>query len=676
MPSCVVAAADTPADSPDRRTLYARPRNMRNQMLRINPGNLPESEELRRVTDEVGKVQAQASRERAGAVAPRRQLLALREILAKHESAIEAVIAAARVRQGNVLSARNSFELAIAIRLYAGLAHLWLTLTADMQALPDRAPPHRPMSALRSYQARVTIVNTVGRYDHVAKDFLRNLAELRVSREANLRVDQLNVELFLEWVGIALTATDMSPRFPAAPLGDFLQELTVIRVRADLSKQSQSLQARYWQVRAAVEQRSNDDEAAARSVREWTRLMPDDVDAQLQLRLELIQLATSDAERLEHMTALRRIAERPGIGPLFSRERLGRLSELRDVFWAIPARVDASSPYAVAIIEEAFAAYGVWLYGTPVELEPHTISILTAWRGRGHLSYTVEGTRRVGAVEIPDDLLPKFAGDAERLKPLAQVMRPMDEFLDTSVAPLLEDAELAEQTRLVAGGGGSLLPLFATKVGGQPLGARGTVAYAHPNPSVVAAPPSTTPFDLVVADRSFGADSRAVVEAWEASSETTGTKIEFDSSAAASVLPAESLRVALEASRRALVFCHVENPLFHAAQGGIFLGGDQFLSPEAIAGLSLRGLEELVIIGCGSGRDNPFIGGASVAHAAAVAGARDIVYTLWTISQEHGARFAVSLIDARRKGVDLADFLASTYAEDHALASVYAMLRP
>ncbi|HUB72671.1 MAG TPA: CHAT domain-containing protein [Solirubrobacteraceae bacterium] len=649
---------------------------MGKRLLRINPGNLPESEELRRITDEVGRVQARASRERAGAVAPGRQLRALREILAKLQSAIEAVMAAARSRQGNMLSARNSFELAIAIRRYAGLAHLWLTLTADMQNLPDRAPPHRPVSALRSHQERVTIVNTVGRYDHVAKDSLRNLAELRVSREANLRVDQLNIELFLEWVGIALAATDMNSRFPPAPLNDFLRELTAIRVRADLSQQSQSLQARYWQVRAAVEQRSDDDEVAARSIREWTRLMPDDVDAQLQLRLELIQLASSDAERLEHMTALRRIAERPGMGALFSRERLGRLSGLRDVFWAIPARVDESSPYAVAIIEEAFAAYGVWLYGTPVELYPHTISILTAWRGRGHLSFMLDGTRRVRAVEIPDALLPTFAGDAERLKPLAQVMRPMEEFLDAAVAPLLDDAELAGETRLVAGGGASLLPLLATTVNEQPLGARGTVAYAHPNPSVVAAPPSTTPFDLLVTDRSFGADSRVVVESWEASSETTETKIEFDSSATAGVLAAESLRAALETSRRALVFCHVENPMFHAAQGGIFLGGDQFLSPEAIAGLSLRGLEELVVIGCGSGRDNFFIGGVSVAHAAAVAGARDILYTLWTISHEHGARFAVALIDARGKGVNLAGFLASKYAEDHTLASVYAMLRP
>jgi CHAT domain len=478
-------------------------------------------------------------------------------------------------------------------------------------------------------------------------------------------------------VGVVLTAADISSRFAPPPVSEVLRELSAIRAGAAFAQQPQHLQAKYWQVTAALEQEAGDDARMRDAVREWRRLTPRDVDAQLRLHLGLVQLATSDAERLEHMHTLRKLAERPGLGPLFSRERLGRLSVLRDVFWAIPALADASSPYANAIIEEAFAAYGLWLYGRPIEVNSGCICFLAAWKGRGHLSWSDDGTRRVQGLAIPDDLLPEFLGAIENLK-LSDAMREMSAFLDANVAPpLAQGDEITGETRLVVGGGASLLPVLATNVDGQSLGARGA-AYCHPNPTVAGAPATTLPFDLLVVDRTFGSPSRDVVEAWELdASPSAGMKrLEFDSFAAAGRLSVDSLQDALLGCRRALVFSHVNNPTFHGGQGGILLGGGQHLSPEAIAPMALRGLQELVIIGCGSGRDNLFVGGVSVAHAVAVAGAREVLYTRWTITSEAGANFAVALMDARRNGMALESFLASTYAGDPALASVYGMIRP
>jgi hypothetical protein len=650
---------------------------MSKKLLRLNPGDLPESAQLVAVTKEVLTVQEMASRETAGAISPSRQLLTLRRVLAKHEVAIEAVRSAARECHGNVISPRNGFELAIAMNVYVVTAHLWLTRSRDMDELADREPPHRAMSSRRSLDERAGVLSKVDDYVESGKAAIRDLGEFRVPKTGK-SLEQLNLELYLRRVGVALTAADISPKFAPPPVSEVLRELSAIRAGATFARQPQHLQAKYWQITAALEQGAGDEARMRDAVREWRRLTPRDVDAQLRLHLELVQLATSDAERLEHMHTLRKLAERPGLGPLFSRERLGRLSVLRDVFWAIPARVDASSPYANAIIEEAFAAYGLWLYGRPIAVDSRSICFLAAWKGRGHLSWSDDGTRRVEATAIPDDLLPDFLADIESLKPLGDAMREMSAFLDAHVAPPLSDGdEITGETRLVVGGGASLLPVLATNVNGQSLGARGA-AYCHPNPTVAGAPATTLPFDLLVVDRTFGSPSRDVVEAWElvASPSAGMKKLEFDSSAAAGRLSVDSLQDALLGCRRALVFSHVNNPTFHGGQGGIFLGGGQHLSPEAIAPMALGGLEELVIVGCGSGRDNLFVGGVSVAHAAAVAGAREVLYTRWTITSEVGANFAVALMDARRNGMALEAFLASTYADDSALASVYGMIRP
>ncbi len=649
---------------------------MSKKLLRLNPGDLPESAQLVAVTKEVLTVQEMASRETAGAISPSGQLLALRRVLAKHEVAIEAVRSAARERHGKVMSPKNGGELAIAMNVYVVTAHLWLTLSRNMDELADREPPHRLMSSRRSLDERAGVLSKVNDYVECGKAAIRDLGEFRVPKTGKA-LEQLNLELYLGRVGVALTAADISPKFAPPPVSEVLRELSAIRVGAAFAQQPQHLQAKYWQITAALEQEAADDARMRDAVREWRRLTPRDVDAQLRLHLELVQLATSDAERLEHMHTLRKLAERPGLGPLFSRERLGRLSVLRDVFWAIPALVDASSPYANAIIEEAFAAYGLWLYGRPIDVNSGCICFLAAWKGRGHLSWSDDGTRRVQALAIPDDLLPGFLGAIENLK-LGDAMREMSAFLDAHVAPpLAHGDEITGETRLVVGGGASLLPVLATNVNGQSLGARGA-AYCHPNPTVAGAPATTLPFDLLVVDRTFGSPSRDVVEAWEldASPSAGMKKLEFDSSAAAGRLSVDSLQDALLGCRRALVFSHVNNPTFHGGQGGIFLGGGQHLSPEAIAPMVLGGLGELVIVGCGSGRDNLFVGGVSVAHAAAVAGAREVLYTRWTITSEVGANFAVALMDARRNGMALESFLASTYADDSALASVYGMIRP
>ncbi len=580
------------------------------------------------------------------------------------------------------MSARNSFEWVISVSEYAGTALLWLTVGANQLELPTDAPPPAELSGRRSTERRELLVRKVLYYMKIARDYIGDLRPLNISQAAQVALDRQALSLLCTEVSLAVTASEAAggaPHLDPPPLGAFLSVLTSLRARPRFLLQSAEVKARYWQVCAIVQQRLGNHAAAAAAVTEWRRYTPNNVDSQLRLRLELIQLAESDEERLEHMAALRELGERPNLGQVFSRERLGRLSILRDAFWAIAARVATESAYAVPIVEEAFAAYGAWAYGFATSTTDDSVCLLGAWRGAGRLSSMHCRRRRVVQADIPPELLARFIGDMENVGPVdGPAMQKMTTYIDNEVAPAIPAHVDGRQTRILAGGGAAFLPLLTAKVGGRPLGARPTVAYAHPNPRIAPGPPTTEPFDLLLLDAEFGLDARDVQEAWEADSERAEASrlVRFDSSAAAAAASAGDVGAALASCSRALLFCHVESPIFYAGQAGLVLGPTERLSPEAIAALPLSGLEELVIIGCGSGRDNLFVGGVTVTHAAAIAGARDVLFTMWPINSDEGARFVTEMLAARRTGVDLASFLARAYERDRARASPYAMLRP
>jgi len=210
-------------------------------------------------------------------------------------------------------------------------------------------------------------------------------------------------------------------------------------------------------------------------------------------------------------------------------------------------------------------------------------------------------------------------------------------------------------------------------VDGEPLGARPGVAYVHPNPTVGPVSASAVPFDLLVVDTYFEGDAAAVETAFMACGGDRRV-VSFDSSA--TELDLAGLRAALESATTALLFCHVSGAMWVANSVGLVVGPDRTLTVEEIAELDLRNLSELAIVGCGSGRSNPFVGEITVAHAAALAGAGEVLHTLWPISSDFAAALVADMLSARAKGIPTRDFVARLYRDDRNRAAALAMLRP
>jgi hypothetical protein len=97
---------------------------------------------------------------------------------------------------------------------------------------------------------------------------------------------------------------------------------------------------------------------------------------------------------------------------------------------------------------------------------------------------------------------------------------------------------------------------------------------------------------------------------------------------------------------------------------------------DALAALDMRSLDELTLVGCASGRVNPFVGDITLAHAAGVAGARQILYSLWPIRSAQGVSFVEDLVKARLDDQATVDFLAASYSRDQITVSPFAIMRP
>jgi hypothetical protein len=254
------------------------------------------------------------------------------------------------------------------------------------------------------------------------------------------------------------------------------------------------------------------------------------------------------------------------------------------------------------------------------------------------------------------------------------------EFLDSEIGEVLADAIAScGDVRIQTGGPLGGAPLLKTAVNGAPLGASASVAYAHPNPTMPAGEPPVGPFDLLVIDETFGDESsrvRSAVEAAAARSSTTLEVLAFNSDSREAELSHEDLGKALQSCSSAILFCHVNTRVGQAPAAAIVTGLAGRLRVEALAALDLRQLNEVAVMGCGSGRADPFVGDVTVAHAVAMAGARQVLYTLWPITASHGADLAVALVTAHAGGMSTPERLAREFRDERDKASALALIRP
>ena len=513
------------------------------------------------------------------------------------------------------------------------------------------------------------------------------IADLLTVRRPNKTIERIFRKFELQIVCVQIAAAryalmSASERKPLSPemLKEMLLELDKIRLEPGFAERSPWDQDQLWLTTAMLCNSLQDAERERDALKERYALVLDDPGARAPLLIEMMDVAESEDEKFALIRELVEVAQSFDPGPPFSRERVGRLSTFRDGLWSVVASVDTASPFAVSIIDDALACHRIWAFGRGVLPTATTIRLTSSWQGDGRCAWHSGDGDQMHIFELDPELAAAFTGQVSMsLAKRGPIMRAA-QFLDAALGPLLlEAAKDKEDIRLQTGGTVALLPLLMTMLDGQPLGASPNVAHAHPNPDVLDADANAEPYDLLIVDDCFEDHSAKVRSAVEIVGEVSSQScrvLRFNSAAGGTGLKEGEFEEALQSASRALIFCHVGSPQDSAGEAAIVIGPDSRFRIDSLAALDLRSLSELAIIGCASGRANPFVGDLTIAHAAAMAGARQVLYTLWPIMSSRGASFVDRLVNARADGQITASFVAERYSEDRMSASPFAMMRP
>jgi hypothetical protein len=631
---------------------------------------------------ELARVRENIARETAGAVSPRRQVLAVEKIMQRHHDRVAAVEAAAG-RQDGLLSAADSFQLVGTLVEQAAFAMYWLQLAWLLPRLPAKGRPD--LSEAKSRELRHQTLEDIKRWCGTADTLIDELAEIAppsdviVSLFRKYRFQMRCIEINATRHAL-FSASERNP-IPVSTFERQARELTAARLAPGFAERPAADRLMFWQTASMVCGELDDDAGRREALSEARALTTGDPDSRAALLLEAMDEARDDQERIALIAELALVASSFDAGRLFSRERIGRVSMFRDRLWTTVMAGNVESPVAGLLVDEAIACYRVWSFGVDVAPTESSIRIASAWSGGGRLPWRSADTLEVREFELDARFVEQFLSDVETRGSTAQSrLRDAAAFLDRELGPLLGEALAGGgELRLFATGPASSLPLLMTSIGEAPIGGSARIACEHSNPAVKPRTPPTTPFDLLVVDDCFGTHSARVRSALELAAENgpgSYRVLRFDSSQERSELSHQELAEVLQLASSAVVFAHIQAPTLYAGEASLITGTTSRFRIDALAALDLRSLDELVVIGCGSGRSNPFVGDVNVAHAAAMAGTAEILYTLWSIEPTLGAETIRELVSARTDGIPTAEALALQYQRDRYAASAFSLMRP
>ena len=622
-----------------------------------------------------------------GAVNPRQQLIAIDGLMQQHQAEINRTMDTARKRNGGVLSPSDAVRLAVATVESATMALYWLNVAAPLTKVPPTTQSRRDLSKAQSNKRRQHALHFIDERCSRAEQTILGLEE--IARTEGLRSEaidntfaHLRLTMLCCRIGGRLYAGTSGGRLrvPAATLRTTLADLDAVRLGPDFPRRDRAYKQNLWEITTQV-CAALGDIARVRAALSERRAVTIDPASRTRLLHDMIGMAEGEEAILARLIELKSLGLGTDLGPLFSRERVGRLSVLRDIFWWGTASINVDSAFAAPTIDEAFGCYDTWVYGHSAPPHEEVVQLACDWQGRGRAKWHDQGDERVESFNLDSSLAARFYYSMENMRPADRgVMRDVIRYLDTAIAPLLKRA-IADKAvvRLQVGGLIAELPILMTKLDGVPLGGDPRIAYRHPNTSVHARDVDITPFELLVLDDCFGAASRRVSRVLQEASDNGPSEIQvlaFNSDEADSALRHDQLIGAMESCRAAILFCHCDSPVTIAGATAIVTGQQTRFQVEALSTLDLRALDELIIIGCSSGRPNPFVGDITLAHAAANAGVSQVVYSMWPLHADRAAEFVVALTQARSNGISTADFIASRYRDDATRAGSFVVMRP
>lgn len=655
--------------------------NWGDTILRVNPGPIPEARELEGLSSGLSKVRQIVARETAGAVSPRQQLVAVDTLLQRHHDKIAQVISSAPKRHAGALSAADCVRLIYALVEHGTMAECWLELADDRRKL--RAPGKTyDLSVVRSQGLRESILNRIRRSFRLANQLMARLPVDRVpelGRQTlrSLQLQMLCIEVRAEFLVIVAPSVAAPPELTAVRA--LLSRLDTIRVQPDFTQRPTAEQELVWQTAVPLYRMLGDDEGIRRAFDERRRLVAPDIDSRERLLIDMLDSESDDAGKLSLVLELIQLGRSPEVGALYSRERIGRASIFRDVLWRSATSVPLASPFARAIFDAAYDCYSVWLAGCDAARGADIIRIAATWAGSGRIARGTQGP--LGQFDIDPECLTRFYFSMETTtKPaMGRSWQLLRQELDRTVGDFLsDDAQGTGTFRFQVAGPVAIAPILATRVNGRAIGTTGRYGYASMTPraaQVRRAEPRC--FDVLVVDRVFGRHAQSVIDAIlrVADGENDPIVMEFDSSPNGFELSIADLEQSLSSARRVMFFCHMTSFVAQAPRAAVITGPHGEWGIERLAAHDFGGVREVALIGCASGRPNAFVGDASVAYAVAVAGADEVLYSLWPIHDKLGGEFAAGLLEAVAQGARMSEYLAERYRANTELAAAFVVMQ-
>jgi hypothetical protein len=672
---------------PDQSTGPAGPHRIQ---LPLNPGSVPEAGQLSQVSDGLRNVRAIVRRETMGAVNPLGQLRAMDAILQTHHDALARLVATVFKKNSGAISADDALRYVVSLTEHIAMASYWLEVARRLPRVPAPSGARRLLSQERSRLRREGILSTIARTRNLAIEVIQQLNVIAAAELPNGGAAQrqllvnIRISISCAEVHAVVSATGASESGVATThetLEHYRGELQGLRASDDFAHLDDVQKSDVWVCTAQIAQLLGDTGLVNEALRRSLELSSGDLDAHIRNLVNSLANTESNEERLNLVRRLHRLASDQDLGPVFSRERVGRISMLHDAFDEIAAGVNQQAASAPSLVQECFDTRHRWLFDREAPADNRLIRISSGGQGSGRVAWQNVNGPRITAFDLAPDtaieLVRVTSSPSTSNRPIVEAIDALSVGLGPAIADALNEIH---DPRLEVGGVISLLPVMATRLGSVPIGGRPTVAYLHPLTGSLepSAEPVRAP-DLLLLDCGFRKHSKRVATAFRLLHDalgTTPTILEFDRAMSdGNVVNSETAIEALRSATGAIFYGHCHTELARAGVAALLLGGENVLMVDAMAQLDLRNLDSLTLVACASGRPNPFVGSISVAHAAAIAGCRQLLYSLWPITAANGARFTTGLLAHLASGGNAAEYLAALHRTSPLDAAPFGIMR-
>lgn len=649
---------------------------------------------MQALTEALIQLRATVVRESVGVDSPVRKLGALDHVMGQHSASILGAMKTARTRHSGVLAADDAMRVLYAIVTNVTMLNDWLQTASIFKRLPSGPPENRELSEAKSRDARESRLAMVKGRTAVAFEMIEDLKRVALVDPAIgpnvtkvlLLLASLRTRLRCNEINSTVAARFRAGRrysLPGGTLRLWHDELKEMASSDEFRLWDDAAKSAVWQSQAIVSNILGDELEtieALTNCRNHTGGSPED---RIQAIVNVLTFSTSDIERLSLVTELERLERERELGSVFSRERMGKISMLRDSFAALAARANTNDTAGRALSQACFDVHALWLFGVSLPPEYPVIRIAASWQGEGRVCWRLGDEVKSRQFRLDPTLVSRFIVNRETKTTSANtsIWRQLLEHQDRALsAPITEAMTDVPGAGVQAIGIAADLPLSALTVGDSRLGTQDSFGYIHPLAGRGVIPWQSLEWhpDLLVIDRAIGDEARAVIEAARFAESSSGDPIrvmEFDSKRDGRALERPQLVSGLVDSSDVILYCHGVSSILNASGAGLLIGRGDTLTVEEIAHLDLRNIRSLALIACSSGRSNPFVGQITVAHAMAVAGVSAVAFTQWPILQKRGAIVAKLLLAEDVTSPSLSTLIAGTVDAVDAAAAAFSVVR-